>query len=128
MGLGTPPQMLEMIALGVDMFDCVMPTRIARHGVVFTEDGPIHIKNKAYELDERPLTEGTHPSVARFSRAYIRHLWRAKEMLALRLLSFHNLHFYLQLMEQAREAIAAGTFGDFKEKFITRYNKNQKNK
>lgn len=128
MGLGTPPQMLEMIALGVDMFDCVMPTRIARHGVAFTEDGPIHIKNKTYELDESPLTEGTHPSVARFSRAYIRHLWRAKEMLALRLLSFHNLHFYLQLMEQSREAIAAGTFGDFKEKFITRYNKNQNNK
>ena len=122
MGLGTPPQMLEMIARGVDMFDCVMPTRVARHGVAFTENGPIHIKNKCYELDESPLTENTHPHVARFSRAYIRHLWRAKEVLALRLLSFHNLHFYLQLMEQARAAIEIGTFGEFKENFISKYN------
>ncbi|SHJ62415.1 tRNA-guanine transglycosylase [Rubritalea squalenifaciens DSM 18772] len=122
MGLGTPPQMLEMIARGVDMFDCVMPTRVARHGLAFTEDGPIHIKNKEFEFDQRPLTEYTHPSVARFSRSYIRHLWRAKEMLALRLLSFHNLHFYLRLMQQSREAIEAGTFAEFKDAFITRYN------
>jgi queuine tRNA-ribosyltransferase len=121
MGLGTPPQMLEMIARGVDMFDCVMPTRVARHGVAFTEDGPIHIKNKIFELDQAPLSEHTHPHVARFSRAYIRHLWRAKEVLALRLLSFHNLHFYLRLMEQAREAIAANQFTDFKDHFIQRY-------
>ncbi len=124
MGLGTPPQMLEMIARGVDMFDCVMPTRVARHGVAFTEEGPIHIKNKKYELDESPLTAGTHPHVARFSRAYIRHLWRAKEVLALRLLSFHNLHFYLNLMEQAREAIERGDFLDFKDRFIQRYTVN----
>jgi len=128
MGLGTPPQMLEMIARGVDMFDCVMPTRIARHGVAFTEDGPIHIKNKQYEVDSAPLTADTHPHVARFSRAYIRHLWRAKEVLALRLLSFHNLHFYLNLMEQARAAIDAGTFSQFKDQFIQRYNKNTINK
>ncbi|MFC5050649.1 tRNA guanosine(34) transglycosylase Tgt [Rubritalea spongiae] len=126
MGLGTPPQMLEMIARGVDMFDCVMPTRVARHGLAFTFDGPIHIKNKEFELDQRPLTETTHPSVSRFSRSYIRHLWRAKEMLALRLLSFHNLHFYLQLMEQAREAIEAGTFTEFKDAFIARYTANSK--
>lgn len=122
MGLGTPPQMLEMIARGVDMFDCVMPTRVARHGLAFTEDGPIHIKNKEFELDQRPLTEHTHPSVARFSRSYIRHLWRAKEMLALRLLSYHNLHFYLRLMQQAREAIEDGSFATFKDNFIARYN------
>lgn len=122
MGLGTPPQMLEMVARGVDMFDCVMPTRVARHGLAFTDDGPIHIKNKEFEFDTRPLTETTHPSVARFSRSYIRHLWRAKEMLALRLLSFHNLHFYLRLMEQAREAIEAGTFKSFKDNFSRRYN------
>jgi len=113
--------MLEMIARGVDMFDCVMPTRVARHGVAFTDDGPIHIKNKQYELDEQPLTPETHPHVARFSRAYIRHLWRAKEVLALRLLSFHNLHFYLQLMEKARGHIEAGTFGNFKEQYIKNY-------
>ncbi|MFT5883302.1 MAG: queuine tRNA-ribosyltransferase [Crocinitomicaceae bacterium] len=126
MGLGTPPQMLEMIARGVDMFDCVMPTRVARHGLAFTYDGPIHIKNKEFELDQRPLTESTHPSVGRFSRSYIRHLWRAKEMLALRLLSYHNLHFYLQLMEQAREAIDTGTFSEFKDAFIARYTANSK--
>ncbi|WP_018970311.1 tRNA guanosine(34) transglycosylase Tgt [Rubritalea marina] len=126
MGLGTPPQMLEMIARGVDMFDCVMPTRVARHGLAFTHDGPIHIKNKQYELDQSPLTEDTHPSVARFSRSYIRHLWRAKEMLALRLLSYHNLHFYLQLMEQARKAIEQGNFAEFKDAFIARYNANSK--
>ena len=122
MGLGTPPQMLEMIARGVDMFDCVMPTRVARHGLAFTEDGPIHIKNKEFEFDKNPLTQNTHPHVARFSRSYIRHLWRAKEMLALRLLSFHNLHFYLDLMEQARNAIEQGDFITFKDAFIKRYN------
>lgn len=122
MGLGTPPQMLEMIARGVDMFDCVMPTRVARHGLAFTEDGPIHIKNKEFELDQRPLTETTHPSVARFSRSYIRHLYRAKESLSHRLLSYHNLHFYLSLMEQARHHIENGTFQSFKTTFITRYN------
>jgi queuine tRNA-ribosyltransferase len=122
MGLGTPPQMLEMIARGVDMFDCVMPTRVARHGLAFTDDGPIHIKNKEFEMDKRPLTENTHASVARFSRSYIRHLWRAKEMLALRLLSFHNLHFYLNLMERARESIENGNFSTFKSEFIKRYN------
>lgn len=122
MGLGTPPQMLEMISRGVDMFDCVMPTRVARHGVAFTENGPIHIKNKQYECDERPLTPDTHPDVARFSRSYIRHLWRAKEMLALRLLSFHNLHFFLQLMEKSRTAIEQGNFQSFKQEFILKYN------
>lgn len=122
MGLGTPPQMLEMIARGVDMFDCVMPTRVARHGLAFTEDGPIHIKNKEFEFDQRPLSESTHPAVGRFSRSYIRHLWRAKEMLALRLLSYHNLHFYLQLMDKARAAIEGGNFVAFKDAFIQRYN------
>ncbi len=122
MGLGTPPQMLEMVARGVDMFDCVMPTRVARHGVAYTPDGPIHIKNKQYEFDTNPLTEDTHPHVAQFTRGYIRHLWRAKEVLALRLLSFHNLHFYLQLMARSRQAIQEGRFKEFKEQFITRYN------
>lgn len=125
MGLGTPPQMLEMIARGVDMFDCVMPTRIARHGMAFTLDGPIHIKNKCFERDERPLCETAAPHVARFSRAYIRHLFRAGEILALRLLSFHNLHFYLRLMQQSRAAIEAGCFVSFKDAFIQRYNQSK---
>ncbi len=121
MGLGTPPQMLEMISRGVDMFDCVMPTRVARHGLAFTEDGPIHIKNKEFEFDKRPLDESTHPDLQKYSRSFIRHLFRSREMLSLRLLSLHNLHFYLRLMKQAREAIEAGTFTDFKNNFNKRY-------
>jgi queuine tRNA-ribosyltransferase len=121
MGLGTPPQILEMIARGVDMFDCVMPTRVARHGQAFTLDGPIQIKNARFERDERPLCESAHPHVARFSRAYLRHLFRAGEILALRLLSFHNLHFLLGLAAQAREAVQAGQYLEFKDSFIRRY-------
>jgi queuine tRNA-ribosyltransferase len=121
MGLGTPPQILEMIGRGVDLFDCVMPTRVARHGQAFTLDGPIHIKNLAFERDPNPLCESAHPHVARFSRAYIRHLFRAGEILALRLLSFHNLHFLLALTAQARAAIRSGTFPEFKDSFIRRY-------
>jgi len=121
MGLGTPPQMLEMIARGIDMFDCVMPTRLARHGAAFTLDGPIHIKNKEFERDEGPLCESSHPHVARFSRAFIRHLFRAGEMLALRLLSFHNLHFYVRLMRRAQRAIEAGNFPGFRKEFLSRY-------
>ena len=121
MGLGTPPQMLEMIARGVDMFDCVMPTRVARHGTAFTADGPIHIKNKEFEFDARPLDENTHPYLQKYSRSFIRHLFRAGEMLSLRLLSLHNLHFYLRLMHQAREAIEEGNFTSFKKNFNQRY-------
>jgi len=121
MGLGTPPQMLEMIARGVDMFDCVMPTRVARHGMAFTADGPIHIKNKEFECDSRPLDENTHPSLQKYSRSFIRHLFRAGEMLSLRLLSLHNLHFYLRLMRDAREAIEAGGFTSYKNNFTKRY-------
>lgn len=124
MGLGTPPQMLEMIARGVDMFDCVMPTRVARHGLAYTMDGPIHIKNKEFEFDASPLDENTHPALQKYSRAFIRHLFRAKEMLSLRLLSLHNLHFFLRLMRQSREHIEAGTFVAFKDEFIKRYTNN----
>ena len=121
MGLGTPPQMLAMIARGIDMFDCVMPTRLARHGVAFTLDGPIHIKVREFERDDRPLCETAHPHVAGFSRAFIRHLFRAGEILALRLLSFHNLHFYVRLMRQARQAVEAGIFPQFRDEFLQRY-------
>ena len=121
MGLGTPPQLLEMIGRGVDMFDCVMPTRLARHGVAFTLDGPIHLKIKQFERDERPLCESAHPHVARFSRAFLRHLFRAGEILALRLLSFHNLHFYVRLMRGAQAAIEAGEYLSFKDAFLRRY-------
>ena len=125
MGLGTPPQILEMIARGVDLFDCVMPTRVARHGVAFTLDGPLHIKNLIHAKDPRPLCSSAHPHVAGFSRAYLRHLFRAGEILALRLLSFHNLHFYLRLVAGARDAIVAGTFSEYKDSFIRRYTRSE---
>jgi queuine tRNA-ribosyltransferase len=102
MGLGTPPQILEMIARGVDMFDCVMPTRLARHGVAFTLDGPLHIKNLIHARDPRPLCESAHPHVADFPRAYLRHLAVADEMLAGILLSIHNIHFLQDVMRGIR--------------------------
>ena len=125
MGLGTPPQILEMIGRGVDLFDCVHPTRCARHGLAFTLDGPIHIKNAVYERDGAPLCDSCHPHVARFSRAYLRHLFKAGEILALRLLSFHNLDFYLRLVSRARAAVEAGDFTSFKEQFLARYQPNR---
>jgi queuine tRNA-ribosyltransferase len=121
MGLGTPTQILEMIARGVDMFDCVHPTRSARHGLAFTAEGPIHIKNHKFADDPRPLTPDCHPHLAGFSRAYLRHLFKAGEILALRLLSFHNLDFYLRLTREARQAIVAGEFTAFREDFTARY-------
>jgi queuine tRNA-ribosyltransferase len=124
MGLGTPPQILEMISRGVDLFDCVMPTRLARHGVAFTLDGPIQIKNQIHAKDPSPICESAHPHVASFSRAYLRHLFRAGEILALRLLSFHNLHFYLRLTAGARASIEAGSFPAFKNAFLQRYTRN----
>jgi len=125
MGLGTPPQILEMIARGVDLFDCVMPTRVARHGLAFTLDGPLQIKNLIHAKDPRPLCESAHPHVAGFSRAYLRHLFRAGEILALRLLSFHNLHFYLRLVAGARDALATGTFSEYRTSFIRRYTRSE---
>lgn len=121
MGLGTPPQILGMIARGVDMFDCVYPTRAARHGLAFTADGPINIKNAKFENDPNPIHPDTAASVLPFSRAYLRHLFKAGELLALRLLSIHNLHFYLGLMAQARAAIAADRYGEFMTDTIARY-------
>ena len=125
MGVGTPSNILNAVERGVDMFDCVMPTRLARHGVALTPDGPMHIKNKRWENDSKPIDPEGHPHVNRFSRAAIRHFFRAGEMLALRLLSFQNLHFYLRLMAQARSAIAAGEFAAFKRSAIARYQANE---
>ena len=121
MGLGTPTQLLEMIGQGVDLFDCVHPTRCARHGTAFTLDGPIHIKNARFEFDKEPLTPEAHPHVARFSRAFLRHSFRAGEMTVQRVLSFHNLHFYLTLMKNARYHLENGTFTEFKNDFCERY-------
>ena len=121
MGLGLPDQLLEMIGRGVDMFDCVLPTRVARHGQAYTEDGTLNFNNKRFELEDAPISENTHPLCAGFSRGYIRHLITQGEILGMRLLTLHNLHFYLNLMEQARCAIGDGSFARFKDSFITRY-------
>jgi len=124
MGVGTPPQLLEMIARGVDMFDCVLPTRVARNGAAFTTQGLINLRNKRFERDEVPIDPvgGTCSACAGFSRAYLRHLIKAGEILGLRLLTLHNLHFYLRLMRQAREHLHAGSFRAFKDTFIATYN------
>jgi queuine tRNA-ribosyltransferase len=122
MGLGTPPQILKMIALGVDMFDCVLPTRVARNGLVFTPDGPMNLRNERFRADPRPVVEGLDNYTCRtFSRAYLRHLVVADEMLAGTLLTMHNLHFYLDLVAQARVHIEAGDYGPWHRGWIERY-------
>ncbi len=122
MGLGTPPQLLKMVALGVDMFDCVLPTRVARNGLVFTPDGPMNLRNEQYRADARPIIEGGPTNyTGNFSRAYLRHLTLAGEILSCTLLTLHNLHFYLDLMVQARTHIEAGDFGGWHLQWIARY-------
>src|SRR5947209_2708115 len=122
MGLGTPPQMLEMIARGMDMFDCVLPTRLARNGTAFTADGTLNLKNAEFALDKHPIEENCTCSACReFSRGYIRHLIKADEILGLRLITLHNLHFYLNLMSQARTEIEGRTFDKFRKAFVAEY-------
>ncbi|HKP04895.1 MAG TPA: tRNA guanosine(34) transglycosylase Tgt [Chthoniobacterales bacterium] len=122
MGLGTPPQLIELIARGVDMFDCVLPTRLARNGTAFTAQGTLNLKNAEFTLQTGPLEEGCDCSACRgFSRAYIRHLIKAEEILGLRLLTIHNLHFYLTLMKRARASIEDGSFAEFRRDFVAGY-------
>ena len=122
MGLGTPPQMIEMIARGIDMFDCVLPTRLARNGTAFTAAGTLNLKNAPYAEDTAPIEEGCECYACKnFTRAYLRHLVKAEEILGLRLLSIHNLHFYIGLARQAREHILAGSFQDFRRRFVAGY-------
>ena len=122
MGLGTPPQMLEMIARGMDMFDCVLPTRLARNGTAFTTTGTLNLKNAEFALDKKPIEENCHCHACReFSRAYIRHLIKAEEILGLRLITLHNLHFYLDLMKRAHAEIEIGTFDQFRKTFVAGY-------
>jgi queuine tRNA-ribosyltransferase len=119
MGVGTPANLLENIALGVDMFDCVMPTRNARHGLIFTWDGIINIKNKKWERDFSPLDEkGTSSVDSMYSKAYVRHLFSAKELLGPQITSIHNLAFYLELMRQAQLHIEAGDFRAWKDAIV----------
>lgn len=122
MGVGTPPQLLKMIARGADMFDCVMPTREARHGIAYTEHGRLNMKNNRFREDNSPLMERfTDLETGRFSRAYIRHLITSGELLGGILLSMHNVRFYLDLMRQAREHIAAGDYETWHHEWIQRY-------
>ncbi len=122
MGLGTPPQLVEMVARGIDMFDCVLPTRIARNGTAFTAAGTINLKNAPYARDPGPIEVGcTCPACGSFSRAYLRHLVKAEEILGLRLITLHNLHFYLSLMRRMRGAILDGSFAEFRKEFVSGY-------
>jgi queuine tRNA-ribosyltransferase len=126
MGLGTPAQLLEMIARGMDMFDCVLPTRLARNGTAFTSTGTLNLKNAGFAMDKRPIEENCAcPACREFSRGYIRHLVKAEEILGLRLITLHNLHFHLELMRQARDKIDNGTFTGWRTSFVANYNSTQ---
>ena len=116
MGVGTPANILEAVERGVDFFDCVYPTRNGRHGHLYTNHGKINLFNAKYELDERPIEEGCScPACRRYSKAYIRHLLKAKEMLGMRLCVLHNLYFYNTMMEEIRQALDEGRFAAYKK-------------
>lgn len=116
MGVGTPANILEAVDRGVDFFDCVYPSRNGRHGHVYTNQGKLNLFNAKYELDTRPIEEGCRcPVCQTYSRAYIRHLLKAKEMLGMRLCVLHNLYFYNTMMTEIRAAIEAGTYKEYKE-------------
>ena len=118
MGVGTPSNIIEGVARGVDFFDCVMPSRNGRHGKLFTWEGTVNILNAKYAMDDRPVSESCGcPVCKRFSRAYLRHLFKAEETLALRLAVLHNLYFYNELTAKLREALDAGRFGEFRAEY-----------
>src|SRR5213592_376020 len=122
MGLGTPAQLVELVARGMDMFDCVLPTRVARNGTAFTRKGAISIKAGAFKADFQPIEDGCECYACRhFSRAYLRHLLNVNEILGLRMVSVHNSQMYLKLMADIRARIADGTFGEFRREFIANY-------
>ena len=120
MGVGTPENILEAIERGVDMFDCVLPTRNGRNGMLFTRRGNLNITNAKYKDDFTPIDSecGCH-TCQNFNRAYLRHLFLVREILGLHLATLHNLHFYQSLMKQARQAIAAEEFGSFKRSLLS---------
>lgn len=121
MGVGTPANILESVDLGVDFFDCVYPSRNGRHGHVYTNQGRMNMFNQKWELDKRPIEEGCQcPACRSYSRAYIRHLLKAKEMLGMRLCVLHNLYFYNTMMEEIREAIEAGCYRKYKDEKLVR--------
>lgn len=123
MGVGEPIDMLEAVESGIDMMDCVQPSRIGRHGTVFTKYGRLVVKNATYAEDDRPLDEGCQCYACRnYTRGYIRHLFKADEILGARLATYHNLYFLLKMMKESRKAIIEGRFKEFKEEFIQNYN------
>jgi queuine tRNA-ribosyltransferase len=125
MGLGTPAQIVEMIARGVDMFDCALPTRVGRNGTAFTRRGTVNLRLAAMKDDFSPVEDGCACyTCRRYTRAYVRHLFNAEEILGLRLLTIHNLHVYLSLMREARQRIADGTFAAFVRDFSQNYRRN----
>jgi queuine tRNA-ribosyltransferase len=127
MGLGTPAQLVELVARGIDMFDCVLPTRVARNGTAFTYKGTISIKAGFNKSDFRPIEEGCECYACKnFTRAYLRHLLNVNEILGLRMLSVHNSHMYMKVMQDIRDHIAAGTFREFREMFARTYIPSQK--
>ena len=129
MGVGTPANILEGVERGVDFFDCVYPTRNGRHGHLYTNHGKINLFNAKYELDDRPIEEGCGcPACRRYSRAYIRHLLKAKEMLGMRLCVLHNLWFYNTMMEEIRDALDEGRFASYKKEKLDRMNAGQTEK
>ncbi len=126
MGVGTPQNILEAVERGVDFFDCVYPSRNGRHGHVYTNQGKLNLFNAKYELDERPIEEGCQcPACRRYSRAYIRHLLKAKEMLGMRLCVLHNLYFYNHMMEEIRDALDEGRFAQYKKEKLAGMEQNK---
>jgi queuine tRNA-ribosyltransferase len=122
MGLGTPPQLLELIARGMDVFDCVLPTRLARNGTAFASSGTLNLKNAEFARDKNPIEQDCACQACQeYTRGYIRHLIKAEEILGLRLITLHNLHFYLDLMRRGRAAIENGTFNKFRSNFVGNY-------
>ena len=122
MGVGFPEDLVEGVRRGVDLFDCVAPTRMGRNGTVFTHDGRLNVKRAELRADKRPIDEDCDcAACVRFSRAYVRHLFLADEILGLRLLSLHNVHFLVRLMQQARQALLAGTFDGWSTDWLRRY-------
>ena len=118
MGVGTPVNILEAVHLGVDFFDCVMPSRNARHGYIFTWDGTLNLNNEKYLTDDKPLSEVCDcPACRHYSRGYLRHLIRSGEILGMRLCVLHNLYFYNELMAKIREAIEKDEFEEFYSKY-----------
>ena len=125
MGVGTPANILEAVERGVDFFDCVYPSRNGRHGHVYTNKGKLNLFNAKYELDSKPIEEGCGcPACQNYSRAYIRHLLKAKEMLGMRLCVLHNLYFYNTMMEEIREAIRNKSFSAYKKSKLEGFKEN----